>query len=1022
MAKDSTKPFEGFGKKIAAKSGGAHKPDPEGGIYKSEDGATTYLIKRDIKKLQNDVAEYMAAQIFDELCPGTACTITLQKSGVTNRTFLASEFFQDNYRDLYRDLGRKGDRPVGLELAQDYLPKRAQYVRQGLAKKDSITGEFVYQNYEKTTVASLLLADQSVHSGNIGVVGPDSAKKLVMIDFGAAFRTMGSEINPVKSNMAHVVLEKNYFLRDHPKRRIFTKEFSAELKREAAIDLNPRIDKAWKEIIKNYDNEQERGAIIEFGRQIGVSDSILNLGDKAKQFPQIKDHFAKVMKQRQQSQKDMAFEIDVKLAFGKGKQDMDVDKLRAAIAENPKHAEHILKNPSETQSGIRLKKSQLKILQKELDAFKLSEIDIRKDVTKSRGYFDETLEIMKQKAVPKGLVIDFSQYEKAQGQWHEVFDQATKVLGNQNIDPQYVSKLSGAMASMRKKVNREFVGRFLEKPEHFAAQWEKVIPENGAIILNIAKEAVAFSKDLESQRLSAQEQGGQTRTTRLHNVIKSLQDAHPELKGIGDKLQKGKNEQTGQYDIELSVDIYMKLYESARKIEHGLVDPKTEAQSMRAIVNKQLPLSRRLGISSLPKTHQPIQVRTQVGLDEVSPIKPKTKNVVPASSTAEVAVVTPVVSKPEVQVSDHKQRLMAEIREAQGKPQKTPSVVFKPEKHLATIVEPRAQDTVMVSVNRGVGKGASVPSSPRVSSSGGVDPITQAIRDEVLTKQQLYLQQEIAKIIPVGERNHFLDQDLSAFRTFVQSDVGKEKLSLAMKKPETEVQLKNIESNGYKEVHSQFQDSFKKVDWVSPPSSKVRFSEIKDPDGQHITSLKETTVQGATQALLEDGSMRSIKSYRQIEFPKQIEGGNGPAHFSMAVKDENGNNVPEKGAVYFTAHYNDKGKLTEVSSPVPVKFMGKGDDAIGYIERGGKVYTLPATQGKYKEMMKEVAVNKGMGANVSQSLEVEPMAQDKMTVKVNPKIAELAKTVGKKYKKEMSEHQPKPPTTRPRSISEGMSH
>jgi hypothetical protein len=50
------------------------------------------------------------------------------------------------------------------------------------------------------------------------------------------------------------------------------------------------------------------------------------------------------------------------------------------------------------------------------------------------------------------------------------------------------------------------------------------------------------------------------------------------------------------------------------------------------------------------------------------------------------------------------------------------------------------------------------------------------------------------------------------------------------------------------------------------------------------------------------------------------------------------------------------------------------------------------------------------------------MAQDKMTVKVNPKIAELAKTVGKKYKKEMSEHQPKPPTTRPRSISEGMSH
>ena len=38
MAKDSEKPFEGFGRKVAAKSSGAHKPDPEGGIYKSEDG------------------------------------------------------------------------------------------------------------------------------------------------------------------------------------------------------------------------------------------------------------------------------------------------------------------------------------------------------------------------------------------------------------------------------------------------------------------------------------------------------------------------------------------------------------------------------------------------------------------------------------------------------------------------------------------------------------------------------------------------------------------------------------------------------------------------------------------------------------------------------------------------------------------------------------------------------------------------------------------------------------------------
>ncbi|MDP5110399.1 MAG: Sca4 family protein, partial [Rickettsiaceae bacterium] len=328
----------------------------------------------------------------------------------------------------------------------------------------------------------------------------------------------------------------------------------------------------------------------------------------------------------------------------------------------------------------------------------------------------------------------------------------------------------------------------------------------------------------------------------------------------------------------------------------------------------------------------------------------------------------------------------------------------------ATVSAVGAKDKVIISLNPSE-KVLPFPSSPRVFSGSGVDPITQAIRDKVLTKQQSYLQQEIAKIIPVEGRSSFLNQDLSSFRTFLQTETGKEKLSSVMQKPETENQLKNIESNGYKEVHSQFQGSFKNVGWVPLPNSKTRLSEIKDADGQRITYLKETTVQGATQVALEDGTMRSIKSYRQIEFPKEIETGKGPVHFSMAVKDENGRNIPEKGAVYFTAHYDDKGKLTEVSSPVPVKFMGKGDDAIGYIERGGKVYTLPVTQGKYKEMMLEVVANKGMGANISQS--IETVAQDKVTaVKDSQKIIEEAKVIGKIYQEKKSEPKPNTPLTK----------
>ena len=40
-----------------------------------------------------------------------------------------------------------------------------------------------------------------------------------------------------------------------------------------------------------------------------------------------------------------------------------------------------------------------------------------------------------------------------------------------------------------------------------------------------------------------------------------------------------------------------------------------------------------------------------------------------------------------------------------------------------------------------------------------------------------------------------------------------------------------------------------------------------------------------------------------------------------------------------------------------------------YIEKDGKVYTLPVTQGKYKQMMHEVQQNHGMNVDISQSVE-----------------------------------------------------
>jgi len=251
-----------------------------------------------------------------------------------------------------------------------------------------------------------------------------------------------------------------------------------------------------------------------------------------------------------------------------------------------------------------------------------------------------------------------------------------------------------------------------------------------------------------------------------------------------------------------------------------------------------------------------------------------------------------------------------------------------------------------------------------------VDEITQAIRDEVITKQQTYLQGEIAKTMTPENGILFNQKTPEEVRVFLATPEGKDMVKLIMSTKEAQLAMNKIEVEGYKKVHEAHKDSFKNVGWAQETGTKVRIAEITNEAGEKVASLKETTVDATpTRVTLEDGTTRDIKSYRQIDFPLELKDGKGPAHFSMAVKDENGRNISAKDAVYFTAHYDDNGKLMEVSSPVPVKFMGDGDDAIGYIERNGKVYTLPVTQGKYKEMMQEVAINNGLGVDVGQSVD-----------------------------------------------------
>jgi hypothetical protein len=317
------------------------------------------------------------------------------------------------------------------------------------------------------------------------------------------------------------------------------------------------------------------------------------------------------------------------------------------------------------------------------------------------------------------------------------------------------------------------------------------------------------------------------------------------------------------------------------------------------------------------------------------------------------------------------------------------------------VEEIEAQDSIILGSTTEKG-----PSKVTTLSSSEVDPITEAIRKEILAEQQKLIQTQIALIDDsVGRMNP------QEFREYLTSDIGKKEAAKVFAKPEIQTALNKIEVEGYRKVHTEFSESFKNVNWTpdqitAPDQPKTKTSEITNENGEVVAKIKETTHDITPLAVtLDNGDKVNVKSYRTIDFPTNLETATGPLHLSMAVKDQNGRNISEKDAVYFTAHYDEQGKLTEISSPIPVKFMGNDDNAVGYIERNGKVYTLPVTQGKYKEMMREVAKNKGMAVDLSQEVaqEAQDLALTKEKAKVSPALEREEEAVQSKKKTERSE-------------------
>ncbi|WP_341751706.1 Sca4 family protein [Candidatus Tisiphia endosymbiont of Piscicola geometra] len=273
-----------------------------------------------------------------------------------------------------------------------------------------------------------------------------------------------------------------------------------------------------------------------------------------------------------------------------------------------------------------------------------------------------------------------------------------------------------------------------------------------------------------------------------------------------------------------------------------------------------------------------------------------------------------------------------------------------------------------------------------------VDPITKAIRTQILTKQRELIVETLVKnnIVELEEVG-----DLTKFRAYCENEENKEKISEVLKGSELKRALEQVEIAGYKNVHTQFTDRFSPMEWKDGAGESgngitTKTQIVRDASGNEISTLTEATHQINPPQTVQksDGTTVEIKNYRTIDFPIELKDG-GPMHLSLAVKDQHGRNIAASKAVYFTAHYDDDGKLIEVSSPRPVKFNGTGSDAVGYIEHGGQIYTLPVTQEKYKAMMQEVAKNKGHGVDISQSIDT-PSVDRIMTS--HQKTEELGRT------------------------------
>jgi hypothetical protein len=102
-------------------------------------------------------------------------------------------------------------------------------------------------------------------------------------------------------------------------------------------------------------------------------------------------------------------------------------------------------------------------------------------------------------------------------------------------------------------------------------------------------------------------------------------------------------------------------------------------------------------------------------------------------------------------------------------------------------------------------------------------------------------------------------------------------------------------------------------------------------------------------------------TFRNVNLPLKLEEKpNEPVTLSFAAFTvPKGERIDEDKAEYVTVHYDKEGRLTGMSMPQPIKFLGTDEKSpIMFQGKDGKEYTLGINRGQYKAMTEKIAKNK----------------------------------------------------------------